>query len=162
MSSSPGRPLDSDLWRRIGVVLDRMHAADPARVTEILAEACAAEGLTPQQVERYLIAERQSATTPEQIDQALFDSALRALAAEALPPVLASGERLGHYEIVETIGTGGMSEVYRARDTRLGRSVAIKILQTPFAARGEGRARFEREARAISALSHPHDRKSVV
>ena len=156
MSSSPGRPLDSDLWRRIGVVLDRMHDAEPARASEALAEACAAEGLTPQQVEPYLIAERESATRPEQIDQAVLDSALRALATETQPPVLATGERLGHYEIVETIGAGGMSEVYRARDTRLGRSVAIKILQTHFAARGDGRARFEREARAISALNHPH------
>jgi len=68
---------------------------------------------------------------------------------------LASGTRLGPYEITSPIGAGGMGEVYRARDTRLERTVAIKILPA-HAATEERRQRFEREARAISALSHPH------
>ena len=66
------------------------------------------------------------------------------------------GARLGPYEIVAPIGAGGMGEVYRARDTRLGRDVAIKVLPAEFAEDAERLRRFEREARATAALSHPN------
>jgi len=66
------------------------------------------------------------------------------------------GRRLGHYEIVEKIGEGGMGEVYQARDTRLGRTVAIKVLPSHLASRPESRERFEREARIIAGLNHPN------
>jgi len=66
------------------------------------------------------------------------------------------GTRLGPYEIVAAIGAGGMGEVYRARDTRLGRDVAIKVLPAEFAADPERLRRFEREAKATAALSHPN------
>ena len=66
------------------------------------------------------------------------------------------GTKLGPYEIEEAIGAGGMGEVYRARDTRLERSVAIKVLAPHLAERPEHRQRLEREAKAISSLSHPH------
>jgi len=69
---------------------------------------------------------------------------------------LTSGQRLGPYEIVSAIGAGGMGEVYRAKDTRLDRIVAIKVMPASSAADPEFRARFEREARTISQLSHPH------
>jgi len=69
---------------------------------------------------------------------------------------LTSGTRLGPYEIESPAGSGGMGEVYRARDTRLERVVAIKVLPTHFADSSERRQRFEREARAVSSLSHPH------
>jgi len=69
---------------------------------------------------------------------------------------IAPGTRLGAYEVVSLIGAGGMGEVYRARDTRLDRTVAIKVLPQEFAGDQELRSRFEREARAISSLDHPH------
>src|SRR4051812_35559976 len=69
---------------------------------------------------------------------------------------LAAGDRLGPYEIVAAIGAGGMGEVYRARDTRLDRTVAIKVLNSQMVATSELKARFEREARVISQLQHPH------
>jgi len=69
---------------------------------------------------------------------------------------LAPGARLGPYEIVAPIGAGGMGEVYKARDTRLERTVAIKILPAALAADPDFKARFEREARSISALNHPN------
>ena len=69
---------------------------------------------------------------------------------------LESGTRLGPYEIVAPIGAGGMGEVYRARDTRLERTVAVKILPSHLSADAEARQRFEREARAISSLNHPN------
>jgi serine/threonine-protein kinase len=66
------------------------------------------------------------------------------------------GETLSHYEIVGKIGAGGMGEVYRARDPRLGREVAVKVLPEAFAQRPERLARFEQEARAVGALQHPN------
>ena len=91
---------------------------------------------------------------------------------------LVPGTKLGPYEIVALKGVGGMGEVYRARDTRLDRTVAVKILTQGLADTPEVRQRFEREARAVSSLNHPHicalydvgnqngieylDRKSVV
>ena len=70
--------------------------------------------------------------------------------------ILAPGARLGPYEIVAAIGAGGMGEVYRARDSRLDRDVAIKVLPSEVSATEEERRRFEREARTISKLGHPH------
>src|SRR5207249_3255192 len=69
---------------------------------------------------------------------------------------LEPGVRLGPYEIVAPLGAGGMGEVYRARDTRLNRTVAIKVLSEKSVNDPRFRERFEREAKAISALDHPH------
>lgn len=69
---------------------------------------------------------------------------------------LASGSRLGPYEIVSSLGAGGMGEVFRAKDARLGREVAIKVLPRELASDPDRLARFEREARAVAALSHPN------
>ena len=66
------------------------------------------------------------------------------------------GTRMGPYEIVAAIGAGGMGEVYRARDARLGREVAIKVLPASFAADADRLRRFEQEARAAGALNHPN------
>ena len=70
--------------------------------------------------------------------------------------MIATGSKLGPYEIVSPLGAGGMGEVYRARDTRLERTVAIKVLPTHLSSNPDLRARFEREAKAISSLNHPH------
>src|SRR5688500_9936620 len=69
---------------------------------------------------------------------------------------LTPGARLGVYEIVAPLGTCGMGEVYRARDTRLGREVALKVLPTEVSSSPDRLARFEREARAVAGLSHPN------
>ncbi len=70
----------------------------------------------------------------------------------SLPP----GTRIGHCEIVAPLGAGGMGEVFRASDSRLGREVAIKVLPASFASDPHRLARFEREARALAALNHPN------
>ena len=69
---------------------------------------------------------------------------------------IAAGTRVGPYEVIAAIGAGGMGEVYRARDTKLGRDVALKILPDAFAHDVERLARFEREARTLAALNHPN------
>src|SRR5215471_18668099 len=69
---------------------------------------------------------------------------------------LSSGTHLGPYEIIQPIGAGGMGQGYRARDTRLNRTVAIKVLPPEFASRSDWKQRFEREAQTITSLNHPH------
>src|SRR5207253_4203909 len=69
---------------------------------------------------------------------------------------IAAGSRLGPYEVLSPLGAGGMGEVWKARDTRLERTVAIKVLPSHKSASTEVRQRFEREAKTISQLSHPH------
>ena len=66
------------------------------------------------------------------------------------------GKSLGPYEILDMLGAGGMGQVYLAKDTRLGRNVAVKVLPAEFASDPERLARFEQEARAAAALNHPH------
>src|SRR5881628_2114088 len=69
---------------------------------------------------------------------------------------LSPGARFGPYEILAPLGAGGMGEVYRAKDTKLGREVAIKVLPESVSADPERLARFEREARALASLNHPN------
>src|SRR5262245_55966770 len=69
---------------------------------------------------------------------------------------LTAGMKLGHYEIGAAIGAGGMGEVFRATDTKLGRAVALKVLPAAMASDPERLARFQREARAVAALNHPN------
>jgi serine/threonine protein kinase len=68
---------------------------------------------------------------------------------------LLPGTRLGPYEVLAPLGAGGMGEVYRGRDTRLDRTIAIKVLRSAVASDPDRRQRFDREARAISSLDHP-------
>src|SRR5215510_1031741 len=75
---------------------------------------------------------------------------------EVTAVALTAGTRLGHYEILALIGAGGMGEVYKARDTRLDRTVAIKLLREHISNDPESKARFEREARTIAGLKHPN------
>ena len=69
---------------------------------------------------------------------------------------LPSGAKIGPYEIVSLLGAGGMGEVYRGRDSRLGRDVALKVLLPNFAADADRMARFQREAQVLASLNHPH------
>jgi len=66
------------------------------------------------------------------------------------------GKKLKHYEIESKLGSGGMGDVYQARDTRLGRSVAVKVLPDAFAQDAERLSRFEREAKVLASLNHPN------
>jgi len=69
---------------------------------------------------------------------------------------LSAGDKLGHYEVLSLLGKGGMGEVYRARDTKLKRDVALKVLPATFLRDPERIARFQREARVLASLDHPN------
>ena len=81
---------------------------------------------------------------------------MRSVRYNVAPMALTSGTKLGPYEIVAPLGAGGMGEVYRARDMRLGRDVALKILPESFSRDADRLRRFEQEARAVAALNHPN------
>src|SRR5207253_1243975 len=110
-----------------------------------LAEACAGDESVRREVESML-------AQPMATDGLLDRPALLA-AAQQMETSIRTGRRLGPYEIEARIGSGGMGEVYRARDTKLERAVAIKILPRLFTADPERVARFEREARMLAALN---------
>ena len=148
--------LDADAWRRIGAVLDRVCDLDVRDQSGALEDACRAEGVRASDVRPYLEAYHRSGQFPGRIDSTILDDALSAFASESRLARLARGTRLGPYEILSFIGAGGMGEVYRARDTRLNRVVALKRLSARLAASPEGRRRFEREAHTTSTLNHPH------
>jgi Tol biopolymer transport system component len=120
----------------------------PAERDALLARACAHDSTLRREVESLLA----------QPPAGMIDAPVGALVAGLVAPagVLLPGRRLGVFEVQELLGVGGMGEVYRARDTRLGREVAIKIVPRAFKDDPDRLARFEREARVLASLNHPH------
>jgi serine/threonine protein kinase len=116
-----------------------------------LAEACGGDHALRREVESLL-------AQPTSADNVLAGGAVVAAAGLVTDIGMSAmtGRRIGVYQILAPIGAGGMGEVYRARDTRLGRDVAIKILPREFTSHPDRLARFEREARVLATLNHPH------
>jgi eukaryotic-like serine/threonine-protein kinase len=132
-------------WRRITEVFHAALARDAAMRMAFLDEACAGDETLRQEVASMLAAHGDAEGVD---DGSLLDAAP---AADVFVP-----RELSHYQILEKIGEGGMGAVYRARDKRLGRTVAVKVLNPEALARPDHRQRFAREARAASALNHPN------
>jgi eukaryotic-like serine/threonine-protein kinase len=148
--------LTSDEWRRICIVLDRLHDAQPESRDAMLEGACREQGLTVENVRPFVEAKDRSEALPEEIPFELIASALDVGAPETPVFRLDAGRKLGPYQIVASLAAGGMGEVYRATDTRLDRTVALKVLRPHLLESIDARERFHREARAISQLNHPH------
>lgn len=134
-------------------VFDRAVTVPVADRASFLARACGRDVALRQEVERLLGADSRLGE--------IFDTAFPPAEGSAPPSLartmrLAPGMRLGPYSVVEAIGAGGMGEVYKAHDTRLNRSVALKVLPRSLTDDAAAKQRFEREARAVAALSHPH------
>ena len=138
-------------WAEVERICRMTLAREPQARAAFLDEACAGDTELREEVESLLAGESQAGGF---LEEPALEAAARALGA-ASPP-LGAGDCLGPYEIESLIGTGGMGEVYKARDTRLDRTVAIKVMPAAFAGDSQHRGRFEREAKAISGLSHPH------
>src|SRR2546425_13307056 len=131
--------MNSERWRQIERLYHAALEREPCKRRGFLAEACECDDDLRLEVEA-LLAQDESTNT------VLEHPAVKVVA----PAQLAAGSLLGRYLIESAIGAGGMGEVYRARDTRLDRTVAIKVAKEDFT------ERFEREARAIAALNHPN------
>ncbi len=138
-------------WQRIKELFLAVLEREPGERAAFLDEACAGDAEAREEVASLLAAHEKEG---EFIDAPAAVLAAR-LAAET-EGGFEVGRRVGSYEIVSTLGEGGMGKVYLARDTRLGRNVALKLLPASFTCDGERVRRFEQEARAASALNHPN------
>jgi eukaryotic-like serine/threonine-protein kinase len=138
-----GSDVTPERWQEVKKVLAAVLEKKPEERTAYLDRADA-EPDVRREVESLLLAEKRAKSS--------------FLAEPAVTPQseLATGNRLGAYEIVARIGAGGMGEVYQARDTKLGRSVAIKVLPLAFVEDQDRLARFQREARVLASLNHPN------
>ncbi len=138
-------------YKEVGQLYRAALEVEPERRAVFLAEACSGDETLRQEVESLFDYEAQRGGL---IDQPALEVAAQTLANEhVVSPV---GQSVGHYQILSLLGKGGMGEVYRARDTKLDRTVALKILPAELAADHDRMRRFVREAKAASALNHPH------
>lgn len=141
-------------WARVQeIVAAAMERRDATR-SAFVGDACGRDADLVSEVNSLLAAhDRLSSSFPR---SPVIDRTSSATAPADSGPRLASGVRLGQYEILAPIGSGGMGQVYRAHDSRLDRDVAIKVLPVQQSANADALARFEREAKAVAALSHPN------
>ena len=139
--------MQAERWKQVEALFEAAQQRPADQRSDFLLQAC------PDDPE--LCAEVASLLKAAESRDPLLDGSPLSSITER-PPALKSGDKLGNFEIVALIGRGGMGEVYRARDPRLKRDVAIKTLPSGFAADRDRIARFEREARAASALNHPN------
>src|ERR1700722_7909171 len=155
--------MQSDRWKQTDNLLQAALERPPEERDQFLRHACAGDLALESEVRSLLRSEQEAGSF---LERPAIELAARAMAieqSEGLQEVsqmgrdsMAPGVKLGPYEIVSALGAGGMGEVYRARDTRLDRSVAIKILPAAFSADRERLHRFGREARLASSLNHPN------
>ena len=127
-------------WQQVRDVLEKALELPPEQRSAYLHQACSSDPSLRQEVEILL------ASSPDVRSSFIESSTLRV--------TLVPGTKLGDYEVKSLLGSGGMGEVYRARDSRLGRDVAIKVLPSFLSADSD--RRFEQEARAAAALNHPN------
>jgi eukaryotic-like serine/threonine-protein kinase len=146
--------MNREQWQQLQELFHRVVQLDSAERSAFLDHHCCSDRELRQELEQMLAAE--SELNASFLEGPALQKVARDLSTSSMPPVLPCGTRLGPYEIMALIGAGGMGQVYRARDTRLHRSVAIKIVSQHFAADPQRHQRFEREARAISSLQHPN------
>jgi serine/threonine-protein kinase len=139
-------------WKRINDLFQSALERSPKEREALLRVACGADDALRAEVESLLLAHDQAGTF---IDATAYGSGSESADSPATAEVLAPGRRLGPYEVLGLVGAGGMGQVYRARDPRLSRDVAIKVVSRPARSPGESR-QLQREARAAAALTHPN------
>ena len=143
--------MTSERWQRVEQLYHAALDRDASQRAAFLDGACAGDESIRQEVESLLAQEQR----PEGIlAPPALEAAAKVMAEDAAQSPI--GRQLGTYEVLSLLGAGGMGEVYRARDTKLNRDVALKILPDAFALDADRLARFRREAQAVAALNHPH------
>ena len=143
--------MTSQRWQDLDRLFHSALERPPEERARFLAEACGSDEAVRQKVEALIAAHEQSG---EFLDAPAFEVAGSTLRLDRPSPLV--NRTIGHYKILDTLGAGGMGEVYLAQDTRLGRKIALKLLPPEFTIDAERVQRFEQEARAASALSHPN------
>ena len=136
-------------WQQLKQIFQSALERNPAERSAFLSQACADDPALRSEVESLISSHDQAGDSIE------------AMAVEAATEMLANdraivGKQIGHYQVLNRIGRGGMGEVFLAQDTSLGRKVALKLLRSDFTSNEERLRRFRQEARAASALNHPN------
>jgi len=144
--------MDPERWRHVEALYHATLARPVEERSAFLAQACAAD--------EWLRREVQSLLDQQDSGHGAFEGGALAMAAKRFAPSASGdsliGRRIGSYEVTARLGAGGMGEVFRAHDTTLGRDVAIKVLPRIFTSDPDRLLRFEREARMLASLNHPH------
>jgi serine/threonine-protein kinase len=141
--------MSSDRWRSLERLYHAALERPPEEHAAFLRDACDDDALKQE-----VLSLLEQASMPGFLEAPALEIAAAMVGDVRAPPWV--GRRFGVYQVQELLGKGGMGEVYRAHDTRLGRDVAIKVLPQAFTADPERLARFEREARVLASLNHPH------
>src|SRR5438132_5753496 len=143
--------MKSERWAKVESVYRAALSREPAGRRVFLMEACAGDEELLREVESLLEYDQQAKSF---LEAPALEVEARSMAADS--GLSLAGQRLAHYNITEKIGAGGMGEVYRVRDTKLKRDVAIKILPNEFSRDRERMSRFQREAELLASLNHPN------
>ena len=143
--------MKSEQWQQLDSLFHSVLEREPAERVAFLDEACAGNAPLRQQVEVLLRAHEEAASF---IERPAFEVEAQAVADDQ--DESAVGQTIGHYKIISILGVGGMGEVYKAQDARLGRMIALKLLPANFTQDADRVRRFQQEARAASALNHPN------
>ena len=143
---------DAANWSRVRELFSRALDLDPPLREAFLREACGGDSVLHAEVSSLLAAHADAGSVAEGSPFAALDAS----AVSSLLHGLRAGDRIGPYNIAGPLGAGGIGEVYQARDTLLGRRVAIKILSAEMALDGAARDRLVREAKALATLNHPN------
>jgi serine/threonine protein kinase len=138
-------------WKQIEKLYDAALELDVGRRAAFLDQACAGDEVLRREIASLLASDEQAGNF---LAAPAVEVAARSIAAAPISSLI--GRRIGNYQVESLLGAGGMGEVYQARDVRLDRTVALKILPVEFAKDEERMRRFIREAKAASALNHPH------
>ncbi len=149
----------SDRWQQVSQIFEAALSLEPEERVAYVEAQCGGDDSLRQEVE-LLIQSHQKASAENFMSGHAFERAAPVLAAGATEPEgkqrLENGQEVGHYRVMQRIGAGGMGEVYLAKDTRLGRTIALKILPADVASDQRRMLRFKQEARIVSALNQPN------
>ena len=138
-------------WQKVEEIYNAALKREPGQRAGFLEEACGGDEALRREVESLLA---QEGATGSFLEAPALEVAAKVMAEDSGRSLL--GQQIGSYQVLSLLGTGGMGEVYRAHDRKLGRDVALKVLPKDFAQDPERLTRLEREARMLASLNHPH------